>query len=219
MANPKNPSKTAEADPRLEQRRRETLAALESLHGTRRIGAEEYRRRAEVARRAVDQTELEAVTPTRAERGPAPPGAPSPTAPMPPVAARASTAPTARAVGRQEETGFAIALMGGSTRKGAWEPPETLYALALMGGIELDFRQAALLEGVTEVVVVTIMGGVKIVVPDDVDVEVNGIGLMGGFAHVSHHGPGAGRPLIRVRGVALMAGVEVKVKPPGSVSS
>ena len=72
---------------------------------------------------------------------------------------------------------------------------------------------AALLEGVTEVSILAIMGGVKIVVPDDVDVEVNGIGIMGGFEHVSHHVPGEAGPLIRVKGVAVMGGVDVKMKP------
>jgi hypothetical protein len=120
---------------------------------------------------------------------------------------------------RGDETGFVFACMGGSVRKGPWEPPETLYTLALMGGVELDFREAALLEGMTEVAVLAVMGGVKIVVPDDVDVEVNGIGIMGGFEHVSRHVPGEDRPLIRIKGLALMGGVEVKVKPaPGSTA-
>jgi len=113
-----------------------------------------------------------------------------------------------------DETGFVFACMGSSIRRGPWEPPETLYAISLMGGVDLDFREAALLEGMTDVVVLALMGGVKIVDPDDVDVEVNGIGLMGGLEHVSHHEPGEGRPLIRIRGLALMGGVSVKVKPP-----
>ncbi len=198
----------------LEARRRETLAQLESLHGTRAIGAEEYRQRAEVARRAQDEAELESVRPAREERTttPSPAQAPDWTRDAPrPAAAPAPRAPVA-ASSSDEETGFVFAMMGGSIRKGPWEPPETLYALAVMGGIELDFREAALLEGVTEVQILALMGGAKITIPDDVDVEVNGIGFMGGFDHVSHHGPGEDRPLIRIKGLAVMGGVSVKVK-------
>ena len=183
---------------RLEERRKQTLSELESALGTRSIGAEEYRRRAELARQAADETELDAVRPTPRAREAEP-------APQPPA--------RELSVRAGEDTGFVFACMGGSVRKGSWEPPETLYALSLMGGIDLDFREAALLEGVTEVSILAIMGGVKIVVPDDVDVEVNGIGIMGAFEHVSHHVPGEARPLIRVKGVAVMGGVEVKVKP------
>ena len=213
MADPKS------ASPSLEARRKQTLAQLESLHGTRAIGAEEYRRRAEIARRAQDETELESVRPDAEERrAPARPAAPIP----PPEPARpASPTPAARpapaAAGLEASdgsTGLVFACMGGSMRKGAWEPPETLYAFALMGGIELDFREAALLEGTTEVDIFALMGGVKITVPSDVDVEVSGIGFMGAFEHVSRHVPGDNRPLIRIRGLALMGGVSVKVKPP-----
>ena len=233
---PSAPRATATYD--LETRRRETLAQLESLHGTRSIGAEEYRRRAEVARRARDEAELESVSPSPLDGAqPLPAARPAPATAAPAPSLDSSFDPSQdaeldpgadpgvdRAPGSErpsvptgEETGYAIAVMGGSTRKGPWEPPERLYVVAFMGGVDLDFRQAALLEGVTEVNVLALMGGAKIVVPEDVDVEVHGFGFMGGFDHVSHHGPGEGRPLIRIRGLALMGGVEIKVKPlPGA---
>ncbi len=117
-----------------------------------------------------------------------------------------------------DDTGFVVACLGGSLRNGPWEPPDTLYSLAFMGGVDLDFREAALLEGRTDVVVLAFMGGIKITVPDDIDVEVNGFGFMGAFEHVSHHSPEPGRPLLRIRGVAIMGGVSVKVKPARSAS-
>lgn len=204
----------------LEARRRETLAQLESLHGTRTIGAEEYRQRAEVARRARDEAELESVEPAGAELAapPARPMRPDTHAPAPapaaaPAPARAPTAPAAPRVPAGEQTGVVLAVLSGATRKGPWEPPETLYAVGFLGGVELDFRQAALLEGVTEVKALALMGGVDIIVPDDVDVEVSGFGFMGGFDHVSQHLPGGDRPLVRISGLALMGGVSVKVKP------
>lgn len=198
-------SRVTEA-PTLEELRKETLAELESALGSQTIGSEEYRQRAEVARRATDETELDSVRPPRrASAAPSPSRAPS-SAP-----GRRTSIPRLPA---GDETGLVFACMGGSVRKGPWEPPETLYCLALMGGVELDFREAALLEGTTDVVVLALMGGTKIVVPDDVDVEVSGIGIMGGFEHVSNHAPGGIRPLIRIKGLALMGGVEVKVKPP-----
>jgi hypothetical protein len=102
--------------------------------------------------------------------------------------------------------------MGGSVRKGEWDPPERLYAVSLMGGVHLDFRDAALLEGVTEVLVLAFMGGVQVIVPPDLDVDANGIGLMGGFTHLTQRAAEPGGPLLRIRGVSLMGGVDVKVK-------
>lgn len=110
-----------------------------------------------------------------------------------------------------DEQGYAIAVMSGAVRKGQWEPPAHLYTLAFWGGVELDFREADLLEGVTEVLILAVMGGVKVVVPPDIAVEVNGLGFMGGFGHLSQTAPEPDAPLLRIKGLAIMGGVEVKV--------
>src|SRR5690606_8880902 len=97
--------------------------------------------------------------------------------------------------------------------KGVWNPPANLYVVAVMGGSLLDFRDAQLGPGVTNVIVVAIMGGVEIVVPPGLRVESNGIGIMGGFEHAGHHQvetPSGDGPVLRISGVAIMGGVEIK---------
>jgi len=105
-----------------------------------------------------------------------------------------------------------VAILGGSARKGQWEPPAYLRVLAVMGGVELDFREAELYEGETVVDILAIMGGVNIIVPPDIDVETSGLGLMGGFASFSNRAEETGAPLLRIKGTAIMGGVEVKLK-------
>ena len=89
--------------------------------------------------------------------------------------------------------------------------------IAVMGGVELDFREALLPRGVTELKVYAIMGGVEVIVPPDLNVESHGIGIMGGFDHagneMQHPDPNA--PVLRVSGIALMGGVDIKVRHPG----
>jgi hypothetical protein len=111
-----------------------------------------------------------------------------------------------------DDVGRVVAVLGGSSRKGSWEPPARLRVLALMGGVELDFREANLLEGETVVDVLAVMGGVTIVVPPDVDVETSGTGFLGGFGGVSNHAKETNAPLLRIRGLAVMGSVDVKVK-------
>lgn len=105
-----------------------------------------------------------------------------------------------------------VAIMAGAVRTGAWEPPARIQVFALMGGAELDFREADMLLGVTEVQVLALMGGAKIIVPPDVDLEVNGTGFMGGFENASNRADEPDAPLLRVTGFAVMGGVEVKVR-------
>jgi len=113
--------------------------------------------------------------------------------------------------------GFQIAIMGGYEKKGQWTPPRKLQSLAIMGGAGLDFREAKMPPGVTEVNVLAIMGGAEILVPPGLAVETHGFGFMGGFEGVDQVGvdqdPDA--PRLVIRGLAIMGGVEVKVRLPG----
>ena len=113
---------------------------------------------------------------------------------------------------------LAVAILGGTRRAGRWAPPSEMAAVAVMGGVELDFRDAVLQSGVTEINCFAFWGGVDITVPPGVDVESTGFALMGGFdqdAEVDTR-PAPGAPVIRVNGFALMGGVEIKVAEPGS---
>ncbi len=124
-------------------------------------------------------------------------------------------APAALAPARQ--TGVAVAVMSGARRHGDWTPPRRLWAVAFMGGVELDFREARLPPGVTDVDVVAVMGGVEIIVPPQLAVDVRGFGFMGGFEEVERAPAIADPdvPVLRVRGFALMGGVEVHTRLPG----
>ncbi|MFW6331021.1 MAG: hypothetical protein ACOC3J_04780, partial [Gemmatimonadota bacterium] len=115
-------------------------------------------------------------------------------------------------------THLALAIMGGTRRAGTWAPPARIVGMAILGGVELDFRDAVLTEGVTEINCFAFWGGVEITVPPDVNVETRGFALMGGFeqeAELETH-PAAGAATIRVNGFALMGGVNVKVAERGA---
>jgi hypothetical protein len=180
-----------ERDLELEDARARAIAELEVLRAGREIDASEYEQRMAVARRARSTPELRALE--GLESAPA-------------VARSAEVAHTA------DERGSVVAIMTGVQRKGAWEPPETLSVLSVLGGVNLDFRKAELLEGVTEVVVTAIMGSVNILVPPGADVQSDGFALMGEFTHLAHRSPHSDSPVLRIRGFALMGGVSVKVK-------
>lgn len=116
--------------------------------------------------------------------------------------------------GGQPGSATAVAIMGGFERKGDWVVPKEFNCVAFMGGGELDMREARFEEQTVKINIVAIMGGVEITVPDDANVRVQGIGIMGGFDHSSSGGGQPGGPTIVVTGVALMGGVEIKRKRP-----
>lgn len=124
---------------------------------------------------------------------------------------------TSDLVGGTPGSAASIAIMSGTARKGNWVVPSQHTSFALMGGVEIDLRNARFAEQHTTITAVAFMGGIDIKVPDDIFVEVTGIGIMGGFdenskGNVAHSAP-PGAPVVKINGVALMGGVEVKRVP------
>ena len=118
-----------------------------------------------------------------------------------------------------DETGFFLALMGGGSRQGRWRPARKNTVVTVMGGADLDFREAVLGPGVTELQVYALWGGVDIIVPPGLNVEVHGLAIMGGFDHIvddASHDPMA--PTLRVTGVACMAGVDISTRQSGETA-
>lgn len=116
-------------------------------------------------------------------------------------------------IGGEPGSGVSIAILGGVDRGGAWVVPPRHSVVALLGGVQLDLREARFSQREVTIDVFTIMGGVDITVGEDVEVDVSGFGIMGGFDHRAT-GPGLpGAPRVRVVGLALMGGVNVKRRP------
>ena len=110
-----------------------------------------------------------------------------------------------------------IAIMSDCTRKGPWLVPERHNAFALMGAVTLDLREATFAARETTIYANAIMGGIDIYVDAGTHVIVEGTGIMGAFDQGRDKVEPqltADSPVVRVKGVALMAGVTVTRKPP-----
>lgn len=79
-----------------------------------------------------------------------------------------------------------------------------------MDGVDVDLREAVVEDGELRLTAVAVMGGIDIVAPEGVEVEMTGFAFMGGRDNRAR-GPGYDdAPLLRVRAFALMGGVEVR---------
>jgi hypothetical protein len=110
-----------------------------------------------------------------------------------------------------------ISIMGGVTRKGAWLVPARHTAFAMMAGIDLDLRQATFAAKETTIYANAVMGGIDIYVDAHTHVIVEGVGIMGAFDQGKDRVEPqltADSPVVRVKGIALMAGVTVTRKGP-----
>ncbi|MGH7292426.1 MAG: LiaF domain-containing protein [Myxococcota bacterium] len=119
-------------------------------------------------------------------------------------------------------------------RRGEWLPPEELRVVAGFGAAKLDFTEALLAPGVTELRVLALFGAVELLVPPDLDVELDASALFGtvqrvdargtvtGFLRqqlrrVTHGEPAApvvedDPPLLRIGGHAIFGSIIVRVR-------
>jgi hypothetical protein len=196
-------------------RRQETIDALCDAFARDEMELADFEKRVEAAHRAESAAELD-----RLLADLAPNKVPARTGRAGPGTANAPARRPTALPGQARASEVVAGVMGGAMRRGRWTPARRVTVIGIMGGVELDFREAVLAAGVTEVHAFAFWGGVDIVAPPDVRVECTGMGIMGGFDHredaVAPLDPNA--PVLRVTGVAIMGGVEVRVRYPGETS-
>ncbi len=163
---------------------RERVTQLLGEHAAAgRLTIEELGERVDGALAAVTQPELEALL-----------------ADLPGDAAPAAHAPSRPARTPSERT---IAIMSGSDRKGRWRAEGKHTAIAIMGGIEIDLRQAEIVGHELEIVAFAFWGGIEIIVPEGIPVEVTSVPIMAGIdARLPDVPVLPGAPRIRIKAIA-----------------
>ncbi|MEU3016455.1 DUF1707 domain-containing protein [Nocardiopsis sp. NPDC007018] len=119
-----------------------------------------------------------------------------------------------RVVDQPATSHSAIALLGGADRSGNWVVPRRFVTVAAIGGVQLDLREARFTHRETTLWIGTVMGGVGIIVPDDIQVRMHGLPIIGGFG-VEGDTPSVvepDAPIVHIRGIALMGGVGVSYR-------
>ncbi|EIE97572.1 DUF1707 SHOCT-like domain-containing protein [Saccharomonospora glauca] len=134
-----------------------------------------------------------------------------------PLPATSTSSALDRRIGGTPGSTTSIAVLSGTDRKGVWVLPPQHNSFAFWGGVKIDLRHARFAEQYSTITAVAIMGGIDVIVPDDVAVEVTGVGIMGAFETRNKKGasptapPNA--PVVKVTGLAFWGGVEVKRVP------
>lgn len=116
--------------------------------------------------------------------------------------------------GPVRETANMVAILGGSSRKGVWKPARMTRAVAILGGTELDYTEAVIPPGITDLNVFCLMGGLEVTVPPGMNVIVDVIPILGGVEDNADTTENPDGPTLRIRGFIAMGGVEVKTGRP-----
>ncbi len=103
-----------------------------------------------------------------------------------------------------------MAILSGFERRGRWNVPGRMTTFTLFGGGVVDLRYADFTSPNVEIHAYSILGGQTILLPPEVNVAIEGHGLMGGFDHDVEGGGTPGAPTITIKGFSLWGGVGIK---------
>ena len=176
--------------------RHKVAEVLRQAAGEGRIDLDELEERLEAAYRAKTYGDLVPITADLPVAG-----APRPTGRPP--------APT----GRAARYGSSVAIMSSTRRAGSWLVEDGHTAFALMGNVVLDLREAQFQSGEVTLNASAVMGDVTVIVDAGTTVVVEGFGVMGEYSEQRAKvpfDPSYGGPVVRLRGLALMASVHVQ---------
>lgn len=108
-----------------------------------------------------------------------------------------------------------VAIFSGATRTGRWLVEPHTNVTAICGGADFDFREAVLARREVTINVTCMFGGVNMIVPDGVRVHNATTAIFGGTSLAGSDtltDPEA--PTIRLTGLVLFGGIDVKRKRP-----
>jgi hypothetical protein len=116
------------------------------------------------------------------------------------------------AAARLDETEHMINILGGNTRKGAWDVPHAIRVFNVLGGAELDFTAARFTAETTYITVFCLFGGVNIRVRDGMRTVSKAVCIFGGVDNRGGTTTDPNAPLLVIEGLALFGGVDIRVK-------
>lgn len=104
-----------------------------------------------------------------------------------------------------------VAVMSGNKRKGRWLVRRRTRAVAFWGSVHLDLRDAVIESDVVDIEARAVMGGITVIVPAGIAVEMTGTVVMGGGScRTTGATPATEGPLVRVRASGLWGSVTVR---------
>lgn len=105
-----------------------------------------------------------------------------------------------------------LAIMSGFERRGRWNIPKKLTTFTLWGSGVIDLRYADFTSTDVEIHAYSIMGAQTFLLPPEINVEIDGHGVMGNFDHAVVGEGTRGAPTVKIKGFSLWGGIGVKRK-------
>lgn len=120
--------------------------------------------------------------------------------------------PELAAAPRLPERTSVVGVLSGARQSGRWRPARSVDAVAVLGSAQIDLCDALLDHDLT-IRAWAVLGGVEVVVPEGVHVDLGGFAVIGSRSYrVRASEVHAATPVVRVEARAVFGGVTVRTK-------
>jgi hypothetical protein len=112
----------------------------------------------------------------------------------------------------ETETETIVNILGSSDRSGVWTVPRELKLFTLLGGSTLDFTNARFTGPNVTITVISILGGDKIFVPENINVVSKAFCILGSVSNKAPSVASSQAPTITIEGMVLLSDLSIKIK-------
>ncbi|NUR90424.1 MAG: DUF1707 and DUF2154 domain-containing protein [Nonomuraea sp.] len=103
-----------------------------------------------------------------------------------------------------------VGVLSENKRRGSWRIDEEIGATAVLGEVQIDLREAEVRTDVVDIMAIAVLGTVKIIVPDGVYVDLDGVAVLGERkVQVDQPPRGMNVPVVRIHGYAVLGEIKI----------
>lgn len=111
-----------------------------------------------------------------------------------------------------DESETIVNILGSNDRSGQWVVPRVIKVYSILGGSTIDFTDARFNSPNVRVQIISILGGDKIYVPENVNVVTKAFCVLGSVENKAPSIASRQAPTITIEGLILLSSVDIKIK-------
>ncbi|MFT6269195.1 MAG: hypothetical protein ACJAVV_002019 [Alphaproteobacteria bacterium] len=111
-----------------------------------------------------------------------------------------------------EESETIVNILGSSDRSGQWVVPRVIKVYSILGGATIDFTDARFNSPNVKVQIISVLGGDKIYVPENVNIVSKAFCVLGSIDNKAPSIASRQAPTITIEGLILFSSLDIKIK-------
>ena len=115
-------------------------------------------------------------------------------------------------MGETKELEKLVNVLSSSKREGIWHVPKEITVFNVLGTDVLDFSQARFMHPTVRIKVFSVLGNIKIYLPEDVNTHTNVNSIVGSIKNSANADYDDGSPTVIIEGKVILGNLDINIK-------